>query len=229
MSDKKHTVLLVEDDLKLNKVNKMVLEVGGYEVLTAETLADARAQLNKTEPDIILLDVMLPDGNGFDFCREYRGKTDAHIIFLTGKADDKDYERGLTDGGDDYLTKPFNPDRLFHKMQSVMRRRKVPVNPTSPDVLVKGSLTISRRESKVFLDGTDLAINKIDFEMLYVLALSEGEVVPSEELYQKAWGRPMAGDKSALRQAKYRVCSLTEPAGYTVRNVYGKGYVFEKL
>jgi DNA-binding response OmpR family regulator len=229
MNEKKQTILLVEDDRKLNEVHKMVLEVGGFEILTAETIQEAREQLAQNEPDIILLDVMLPDGNGFDFCLECRDKTDAHIIFLTGKTNKDDYMRGMTDGGDDYITKPFNPDMLFVKIKRVMQRRKPSGSIKPQDVLVKGSLTLDRLAGQALCSGNDLALTKIEFTFLYTLSLHEGEIIPSDNLYKKAWGQEMGDDKNALRSLASRLRPKIEPSGYTVRNVYAKGYVFELI
>ena len=103
--DNKGLVLLVEDNQALNSSNCRALTLRGYNVLTALTLAEARARLAGAEPDIILLDVALPDGDGISFCREIRGETAAHILFLTAKIEHEDMVLGLQYGGDDYITK----------------------------------------------------------------------------------------------------------------------------
>ena len=107
------TILLVEDDADLNNANRRALELMRHTVHAALTLAQARAILDTTEPDVILLDVMLPDGDGFAFCREIRERTQAHILFLTAKAEHEDLLNGLAIGGDDYITKPFHVRELL--------------------------------------------------------------------------------------------------------------------
>lgn len=124
----KGTVLLVEDNAELNANNTRALHMLSYDAHSALTLAEARNWLAKREPDVILLDVMLPDGDGIDFCAEIRGAplhTAAHILFLTAKSDHADRVRGLADGGDDYITKPFHPEELLARVEAAMRRRSM--------------------------------------------------------------------------------------------------------
>ena len=126
--DTKGTVLLVEDNAELNANNARALNMLGYAVYSALTLADARAWLGNNEADVILLDVMLPDGDGIDFCAEIRGlpiQTAAHILFLTAKAGHADRVLGLANGGDDYITKPFHPQELLARVKAAMRRRSM--------------------------------------------------------------------------------------------------------
>lgn len=126
--DNKGTILLVEDNAELNANNARTLSMLGYAVHPALTLAQARAWLGNNEADVILLDVMLPDGDGIDFCAEIRGeplRTAAHILFLTAKMGHADRVRGLADGGDDYITKPFHPEELLARIEAAMRRRNM--------------------------------------------------------------------------------------------------------
>ena len=126
--DAKGTVLLVEDNAELNANNTRALKMLDYEVHPALTLAGARNWLGNNEADVILLDVMLPDGDGIDFCAEIRGlpiQTAAHILFLTAKTEHADRVRGLAGGGDDYITKPFHPEELLARVEAAMRRRNM--------------------------------------------------------------------------------------------------------
>ncbi len=124
--DARGLVLLVEDNAELNANNVRALHLLGYAVYPALTLAEARAWLGKSEPDIILLDVVLPDGDGIDFCAEIRGlpiQTEAHILFLSAKAEQADRLRGFANGGDDYIAKPFHPEELLARVEAATRRR----------------------------------------------------------------------------------------------------------
>lgn len=121
-------VLLVEDNAELNANNNRALKVHGYCVHSALTLAEARDWLQDNSPDIILLDVMLPDGDGIDFCAEIRHppiSSKAHVLFLTAKTHHADRIRGLASGGDDYITKPFHLQELIARVESAMRRRNM--------------------------------------------------------------------------------------------------------
>ena len=122
----KGTILLVEDNAELNDNNARALRMLDYEVHSALTLAEARAWLGENEPDVILLDVMLPDGDGIDFCAEIRDaplRTEAHILFLTARTGHEERVRGLAEGGDDYISKPFHPGELLARVEAAMRRR----------------------------------------------------------------------------------------------------------
>jgi DNA-binding response OmpR family regulator len=122
------TVLLVEDNPKLNEINRRALEKAGCAVLTALTLHEARAYMAQNAPDVILLDVMLPDGDGINFCGEIRDATDAHILFLTSKTEYENRVRGLETGGDDYITKPYKLEEMLARVNAALRRlpRRLP-------------------------------------------------------------------------------------------------------
>lgn len=222
----KGKVLLVEDNKKLNTGNARALTMMGYEAYQALTLAEAREHLAKIEPDIILLDIMLPDGDGAQFAGEIRGSTQAHILFLTGKTGRADIVNGLAKGGDDYITKPFDPDELFARIEAVMRRRNMTAAPTQ--IIKKGALALDVVALRAFIDGSDLLLQTREFAMLLMLVQNEGTVIDGESLYEKAWGQPMAADRNALQVAVSNVRKKIEPSGYGIKSLRGKGYVFEK-
>ena len=224
----RRTVLLVEDNKKLNEINRRALENKGYEVLTAFTLAQARERLVSCTPDVILLDVMLPDGNGFQFCREIRGATDAHIIFLTSRAEEAEQLRGLEFGGDDYITKPFKLEMLIGRVQSVMRRRGMTETPSA--ALAKGNLRLDALSGRAFINETDILLQPKEFAVLNFFFQNEGKTVSAEAIYESVWGQPMGDDKSAVIKRVHSLRSkLTEGnCDFEISNVYGKGYRFEK-
>jgi len=117
-------ILLIDSDPILNNANQCALHPRGYTVLTATSFSEARALLAETEPDIILIEAILPDGDGFDFCKEIYGTTTASIVFLTSKSDDKDMVRGLELGADEYIRKPCRVDLIIARVEVVMRRRR---------------------------------------------------------------------------------------------------------
>lgn len=217
-------VLLVEDNEELNTANSRVLKLRGYEVLTALTLREAREQLVRTEPDVILLDVMLPDGDGFSFCEEIREQTSAHILFLTAKVGHEDMVRGLTGGGDDYISKPFHPEELLARVSAAMRRRKMDRPPVQ--TLVKGDLTLDIVASQAFLNTVNLSLTPKEFCLLLLLMQKEGKAVCAEVLYEKVWKAPLLGDKNAIQAAVSKLRQKLEPSGYTIHSQRGQGYIF---
>ena len=117
-------VLLVEDDEKTNKANRHALEFRRFTVHTATSFAEAHRLLGKLQPDIIMMEVNLPDGDGFDFCKRIYGVTDANIVFLTSKTGNEDMVRGIQAGGDEYINKPYYKDEMIARVEALMRRRK---------------------------------------------------------------------------------------------------------
>ncbi len=222
----KGKVLLVEDNKELNDNNARALKMLGYDVYQALTLAAAREYLSGNEPDIILMDVMLPDGDGMDFCGEIRSSTRAHILFLTAKTEQADILRGLALGGDDYITKPFHPKELLARAEAVMRRRNMTDTPTQ--IIKKGALTLDVVAAQAFVEDTDLLLQPREFALLLLLAQNEGEIMDAETLYEKAWGRPLAGDRNTLQVTVSKIRKKLEHAGYDISVARGKGYFFMK-
>lgn len=192
------TILLVEDNQHLNEINRRALKAEGYTVLTAMCLAEARTHLEAASPDAILLDVLLPDGNGIDFCDEIRAKTDAHILFLTSRGEHEDRIRGLDSGGDDYITKPYKLEEMLSRVRAAMRRRGM--RPTEPQTrkLDCGPLRLDMVTQRAYLSGDDLQLTPKEFILLLMLTQNEGTVLSKELLYETAWGAPMGGDGGAL-------------------------------
>lgn len=219
-------VLVVEDSEKLNTANARALKMRGYDVHTALTLAEARENLSQAEPDIILLDVMLPDGDGFEFCEEIKGKTQARVIFLTAKTDVEDRVHGLEIGGDDYIVKPFHPREMLARVDAAMRRQREKI---SVKKIEKGNLSLDIVASRAYASGTDLLLTPKEFALLHLLIKNEGKLMSAETLYKEVWGQDMGGDDRTLRPhvSKLRDKMEANKCNYTVNMVYGKGYCFE--
>ena len=220
------TILLVEDNKKLNDANARALKLMGYDVHTALTLSEARDVFAQIIPDIILLDVMLPDGDGFSFCEEIRDKTQAHILFLTAKTEHEDMVKGLKTGGDDYITKPFHPEALMTKIDAAMRRRVTIGVPLLS--IVKGVIKMDLASDQAFADGVDLGLSQKEFSLLCQLMQNEDRVLSPEYLYSKVWNQPMAGNAGAIRKIVSKLRKKLEGSGYTITPEYGKGYCFER-
>jgi DNA-binding response OmpR family regulator len=196
-------VLLVEDNEKLNAANARALRLRGFETHTELTLGEARAALCVLKPDVILLDVTLPDGDGFDFCAEIKDSVDAHILFLTAKTEYADRVRGLSGGGDDYITKPFHPEELMARIESAMRRRSR--SKTSAGTLTKGGLTLDVVAMRAFVNGAAIDLSPKEFAVLLLLARSEGKILSPEQLYEAVWNAPPIGHKNAVKTTVSRL------------------------
>ena len=221
-------ILLVEDEAKLNYANRRALEIQSYTVFTALNLAQARERLESTEPDVILLDVNLPDGSGFDFCTEIRDKTTAHILFLTAHADQEAVLNGLSCGGDDYITKPFHVKELLLRVHAAMRRRQISL---AQKTLTKGELTLNLVSDTAFADGKDLLLTQKEFHILRLLMQNEGKPIAADYIFEAVWERRRQKpyNNHALRD---RICQLRKKleaadCSCTIASEYGKGYFFK--
>jgi DNA-binding response OmpR family regulator len=221
----KRTVLLVEDNEALNEGNRRALQAAGYDVAAARTLKEARECLSRGEPDVILLDILLPDGNGMDFCREIRPSTIAHIIFLTSRKEHEDQLLGMSLGGDAYITKPFKLDVMLARVSSAMRRREMTQTP--PRTLALGDLVLDLLSDRAFLKEKDLMLTPKEFSLLYYFLQRINETVSAQLLYGHVWGQPMGEDASAIRKTVSRLRNKLKSSGYTVAVYRGDGYRFE--
>ena len=222
--DSKGLILLVEDNEKLNTSNARALTMRGYDVTTAVTLGQARAAINESPPDIILLDVELPDGDGMDFCREIRNETTAHILFLTAKTQHEHMMRGLHYGGDDYITKPFHPEELLVRVEAAMRRRLMGKAPIQ--TIRKGMLTLDILATQALINGKDLVLSPKEFSLLLLFVQNEEKLISAESVYEKAWRLPLVDDKNSLKVTISRLRQKIEPAGYVISSLRGQGYIF---
>jgi DNA-binding response OmpR family regulator len=216
-------ILLVEDNEQILRGNERMLKWSGYDVMTALTLREARERMASASPSAIVLDIMLPDGSGLDFMRELRQESSIPILILTGLTAPEDVVRGLADGGDDYLAKPYDFDVLLARIAALLRRAG-----RVPDTLAKGSIKIDITSRKAFLRGRDLLLKPKEFDVLLYLARNEGAYVAPETLYRKVWGQEMGGDDNAV---KFQVSSLRkklEGSGCAIASQRGEGYCFEK-
>ncbi|MDR1538427.1 MAG: response regulator transcription factor [Clostridiales bacterium] len=193
------TVLLVEDNEKLNEANCRALRLEGYDALAAPSLRDARECLAKRRPEVILLDALLPDGNGIDFCGEIRRQTDAHILFLTSLAEHKDRIRGLDIGGDDYITKPYKLAEMLSRVRAAMRRRDMDAAKPPARAVALGSLTLDTFTGTACFGGEDIPLKTKEFAVLRLLAENAGRLFTAEEIYRTVWGLEPNGDTRTVK------------------------------
>ena len=188
-------ILLVEDDTAMAESLVYALEAEQFAVRHARTLD--QAEENCQGVDLILLDVSLPDGCGYDFCKRIRQKENCPVVFLTARDDEADIVHGLELGADDYITKPFRPLEMIARVKSQLRRYQK-YNPAhsdtgetssaaSEDNLVCGSLTMNIKAHTCFLGETPLVLTPTEFSILRILLENTGNVVSSEDLFHKIW------------------------------------------
>lgn len=216
-------ILLIEDNEKILQGNERMLRRRGYEVVTALTIAAARNAMEGQLPDLLVLDIMLPDGSGLDFMRELRQNSRVPVLLLTGLTTPEDIVRGLNAGGDDYLAKPYDFGVLMARVEALLRRAA-----HVPEQLTKGRLSLDVTADVATLDGVDLLLTQKEFVLLLLFIQNEGRFISAEYLYEKAWKQPMASDSNALKSALKRLRAKLEGSGYCIALSKGKGYQFEK-
>jgi DNA-binding response OmpR family regulator len=220
------SVLIVEDNRQLADINRRALELQGYAVFTAFSLAEARAHLETIEPDVILLDVMLPDGDGMDFAAEItsHGIT-SQIVFLTAKTADEDRYRGLG-VGDDYITKPFAPMELIARVEAALVRRER--RRRQNNILQRGALRMDVLSGQAFLEGKDLLLTQKEFAVLLLLAQNSGVTTRANALYESVWKAPLLEDSQSLRTVISRLRRKLG-GGFAITNEYNDGYRFSVI
>jgi DNA-binding response OmpR family regulator len=179
-----YRLLLIDDDAALNELLVEYFARFGHRLTTATTAADGRYLLRRDNPDLLILDVMLPDADGMELCREIRSENDVPIVMLTARGDVPDRVLGLELGADDYVPKPFEPRELVARVESLMRRsRQAP-----PGRLASGELVLESETRRVTLRGEVVELTSMEFETLRVLMESHGRVLSREALLSRLRG-----------------------------------------
>lgn len=180
-------LLLVEDDEALHRGVEFTLRQEGYAVFGARSIADAQAAVVQQDFDLIVLDVQLPDGSGFDFCVWLRERTDVPVVFLTASDTEIDVVRGLDIGGDDYITKPFRLREFLSRIQAVLRRRSVPPSSAGDAALQSGDLVLFPDEMRVEKQGAPVSLSMTEFRLLSLLMKHPRAVLSKEQIVQRLW------------------------------------------
>jgi DNA-binding response OmpR family regulator len=217
------TILVVEDEASIASFVALYLKNAGYTVRSATTGSEALAQVNAQLPDMIILDLMLPDIDGLEVCKRIRQRSDVPILMLTARDEDVDKIIGLEVGADDYLTKPFNPRELVARAKAILRRATPERRELESAVLRHGDLTIDagRREVKVGEEEIQLAPK--EFDLLWELLDHRGLVLTRDQLLERVWGYTFAGD---TRTVDVHVRQLRRKLGDAspIVTVWGVGY-----
>ena len=209
----------------------MTLADSQTRILRAENLAEAGQKLKEERPDLILLDVNLPDGSGFDFCKRLREDSDIPIIFLTANDMELDIVRGLEMGGDDYITKPFSLMVLRARVNSVLRRRQSERQVAGREaekqdsVLAIDDLELDFENMSFMRKGEAVSLSKTEQKLLKILVVNRGQTLSKERLLDKVWETEFV-DEHALPVAIKRLRDKLKTS--RIKSIYGIGYTWEK-
>ena len=193
-------VLIVDDEPGISRLISMYLEREGFQTSSVRTGAEALEAMQSAPPALVVLDIMLPDIDGWEVCREIRRTSDVPIIMLTAREGDEDKIVGLEIGADDYVTKPFVPRELVARVKAILRRARPPAPAQSPEEAVMdfGELTISPAKREVCLNGEPIQLRAKEYDLLVELARRPGVVFSREKLLQDVWGYDFYGDSGTI-------------------------------
>ena len=181
-------ILFVEDDLPLALGMEYTLKQEGFDVVHAKNLSEARVQYKNNKFDIILLDVMLPDGTGYELCKEVRGNSEIPIIFMTACDEEGNVVMGLDLGGDDYITKPIRVKELVSRINAVLRRRGVaPKKEENNNKIISGDITVELLKYRVYKNDKVIDLTTIEYKLLLLLIKNKGNVLERNLLLEKLW------------------------------------------
>jgi two-component system KDP operon response regulator KdpE len=189
-------VLVVDDEPQIVRGLKIILRSAGYSVEAAETKADALALLASRPPDALVLDLVLPDGEGVEVCREVRRWSRLPILVLSAVGDEREKVRALDAGADDYVTKPFGTDELLARLRAVLRRSVQDGGSSQVEI---GELVIDLADRRVTRGGTEVHLTPIEFELVRALAQHQGRLVTHRQLLQEVWGPGYGEETHYLR------------------------------
>jgi len=225
-------VLVVDDDRVLAEILAFTLQRMGVAVIQAYDGRSALHRWSEEAPDLIVLDVNLPDMSGFTVCQQVRAQADTPIILLTVRGEEDDIVHGLEIGADDYITKPYSPRQLVARVQAALRRAGGKSDtPSFPATRQAGQITLDlQRREVVVADNEPILLTPLEVELLNYLMLNAGHVLTTEALIDQVWG-PQGGTRSMLRQLVHRLRHKIEPDPTEptyIETVSGLGYGFVK-
>ncbi|KAB3539026.1 VanR-ABDEGLN family DNA-binding response regulator [Alkaliphilus pronyensis] len=226
-------ILIVDDEKEIADLLEIYLTNENYNVFKYYLAQDGLECVNENKIDLAILDIMLPDGDGFSMCQEIRKKYMFPIIMLTAKNQEHDKIHGLTFGADDYITKPFRPLEVVARVKAQLRRHtKYNTSTNSHDILILRGLTLNLKTHEYTLNDVPLSLTPTEFSILKILIEENGNVLSSEELFNRVWGDEYY-DKNTNSIATH-IRHIREKLGDTMENpkyiktVWGVGYKIEK-
>ncbi len=225
MSAKRYRLLMIDDDAALGELLVEYLARFGHQLATATTAAEGRSMLRREAPDLLILDVMLPDADGMELCRTIRSESDVPIVMLTARGDLTDRVLGLELGADDYVPKPFEPRELVARIETLMRRsQQLPGRGSAV-----GGLVLQAERRRVTLDGEHIELTSAEFDLLRILMQGHGRVFSREVLLDRLWGNDAEGYDRSVDMLVSRLRKKLADDSRTprfIKTVWRTGYQF---
>ena len=226
----KPPILICDDEEKVVEVIRAYLHREGYETAAAYTGRQCLEQFRKFNPALLILDIMIPEGDGFFVCQEIRKESNIPIIMLTARGEESDRVLGLEIGADDYVIKPFSPRELTARVKATLRRREWDATVQKEERISYGDLVIDHRQRRVFVNKQEIPLTPKEFDLLVLMAESPSRVFSRDLLYEMVWGNDALGDVRTVDVHMTRLRSkIEEKSKYRyLHTVWGIGYRFEE-
>lgn len=220
-------ILIVDDEIMLTQLLSAHLSNEGYLVYTSNSASEAMEKLS-IQPDLILLDINMPDMDGLEFCKTIRGHLTCPILFLTARITEQDKVMGLMTGGDDYITKPFGLSELTARIAAHLRRESRTKNTVR--IAASGKLLVNLDDRTVSFDGNDIPFSKREFDIVELLITHPGQVFDRERIYETIWGLEAEGENQVIKEhiRKIRAKLLDVAGNEYIETVWGVGYKWQK-
>lgn len=228
------SILIIDDSEDLVNLLKDELTARGHEVLTASDGGEG-VELAKKQPDLIILDIMMPNMNGYDVCRAIRDEVLCPIIFLSAKQSEADRVKAFSLGGDDFVVKPFGLRELLARIEANLRRerRAQYLNAEGKrSRLFFGKLGLDLKERSLTIDGQPIALTRKEYDIIEMLAVNSGQVFSREQIYEKVWGYDAEGDSSTVVEHVKKIrakFAAVDPETEYIATVWGIGYRWNKM
>ena len=226
----KQKILIADDDANIAELISLYLEKEGFETRKAENGRIALEILKNFSADLLILDIMMPEMDGYEVCRTVRKDSSVPIIMLTAKGETFDKVLGLELGADDYMVKPFDTKELVARVKAVLRRSAVPENRNEKKISYTG-LTINLSNYSVTYHGEEIEMPPKELELLYFLAAHPNQVFTREQLLNQIWGYEYYGDTRTvdvhIKRIREKLGQGEEPGVWSIKTVWGVGYKFE--
>lgn len=221
-------ILIVDDDSDIRNLIGIYLDNEGYSYIKCDNALTALEALKKTKVVLILLDVMMPQLDGINACIKFRELTNAPIIFISAKTDDMDIVNGLMSGGDDYVTKPFNPVQLMMRVKAQIRRfRQYNAPAEKPNTLEYEDLTLNTETHRVWVNGKEITLTFKEYEILELLLRNRNTILSMKQIYEAVWREEFIGAENTVMMhiANLRKkLSAGKPERSYIKTVWGRGY-----
>lgn len=227
-------IIIIDDEKALISLLESRLKAKGHDVLTAYD-GQAGIELAKKQPDLIILDIMMPGMDGFEVCRKIREDVVCPILFLSARQSETDKVKGFTMGGDDYITKPFGLQELMARIEANLRREKRSQYLNTEHMRSKlyfGKMCIDIQARTVKIDSVDIELTKREYDIAELLALHAGQIFSREQIYEKVWGYDAEGDSTTvverIKKIRSKFAAETPETEY-ISTVWGIGYKWNKM